>query len=84
MSPKIARKVINEFQDETISEQYILSHREKEVLRCIEEGLTYKEISEKNQHKPSYSAYPYKEHLRKTSDKRKKRSPYQGQEKGII
>ncbi len=47
MSPKIARKVINEFQDETISEQYILSHREKEVLRCIEEGLTYKEISEK-------------------------------------
>ena len=68
MSPKIARKVINEFQDETISEQYILSHREKEVLRCIEEGLTYKEISE-NQHKPSYSAYPYKEHLRKLQTK---------------
>lgn len=47
MSPKIARKVIHEFQDEPLSEQYILSHREKEVLRCIEEGLTYKEISEK-------------------------------------
>ena len=48
MSPKIARKVIHEFQDENItSEQYILSQREKDVVRCIEEGLTYKEISEK-------------------------------------
>jgi len=48
MSPKIARKVIHEFQDEnTTSEQYILSQREKDVVRCIEEGLTYKEISEK-------------------------------------
>ena len=48
MSPKIARKVIHEFQDESItSEQYILSQREKDVVRCIEEGLTYKEISRK-------------------------------------
>jgi DNA-binding NarL/FixJ family response regulator len=48
MSPKIARKVIHEFQDENItSEQYILSQREKDVVRCIEEGLTYKEISKK-------------------------------------
>jgi DNA-binding NarL/FixJ family response regulator len=48
MSPKIARKVIHEFQDENItSEQYILSQREKDVVRCIEEGLTYKEISTK-------------------------------------
>ncbi len=48
MSPKIARKVIHEFQDENITnEQYILSQREKDVVRCIEEGLTYKEISEK-------------------------------------
>jgi two-component system NarL family response regulator len=48
MSPKIARKVIHEFQDENITnEQYILSQREKDVVRCIEEGLTYKEISRK-------------------------------------
>jgi DNA-binding NarL/FixJ family response regulator len=48
MSPKIARKVIHEFQDENItSEQYILSQREKDVVKCIEEGLTYKEISKK-------------------------------------
>ena len=48
MSPKIARKVIHEFQDENVTnEQYILSQREKDVVRCIEEGLTYKEISRK-------------------------------------
>ena len=48
MSPKIARKVIHEFQDENVaSEQYVLSQREKDVVRCIEEGLTYKEISVK-------------------------------------
>ena len=48
MSPKIARKVIHEFQDENITnEQYVLSQREKDVVRCIEEGLTYKEISRK-------------------------------------
>jgi two-component system NarL family response regulator len=48
MSPKIARKVIHEFQDENISnEHYILSQREKDVVKCIEEGLTYKEISRK-------------------------------------
>lgn len=45
MSPKIARKVIHEFQDESVGEQYILSLREKEIVKCIEEGLTYKEIS---------------------------------------
>lgn len=45
MSPKIARKVIHEFQDENIGDQYLLSSREKDIVKCIEEGLTYKEIS---------------------------------------
>ncbi len=45
MSPKIARKVIHEFQDETVEEQYVLSQREKNIVKCIEQGLTYKEIS---------------------------------------
>ena len=46
MSPKIARKVIHEFQDENvIGEQYILSQREKDIVKCIEQGLSYKEIS---------------------------------------
>lgn len=45
MSPKIARKVIHEFQDENVEDQYILSQRERDVVKCIEQGLTYKEIS---------------------------------------
>ena len=47
MSPKIARKVIREFQDEGIDEQYLLSHREKEIVREIENGMTYKDIAAK-------------------------------------
>jgi DNA-binding NarL/FixJ family response regulator len=45
MSPKIARKVIHEFQDADVAEQYILSQREKSILKCIELGMTYKEIA---------------------------------------
>ena len=47
MSPKIARKVIREFQDEGIDEQYLLSHRETEIVKEIENGLTYKDIATK-------------------------------------
>jgi two-component system NarL family response regulator len=45
MSPKIARKVIHEFQDDTTEDQYVLSQRERNIVKCIEQGLTYKEIS---------------------------------------
>ena len=45
MSPKIARKVIHEFQDENAEDQYLLSQRERDIVKCIEQGLTYKEIS---------------------------------------
>ncbi len=44
MSPKIARKVIREFQDERAHEPYLLSRREQDILREIERGLSYKEI----------------------------------------
>jgi two-component system NarL family response regulator len=47
MSPKIARKIIQEFQDDTTSKELLLSQREKEIVRLIEEGLTYKEIGGK-------------------------------------
>jgi DNA-binding NarL/FixJ family response regulator len=47
MSPKIARKVIHEFQDENVEDQYILSQRERDIVKCIEQGLTYKEISQR-------------------------------------
>jgi two-component system NarL family response regulator len=48
MSPKIARKIIHEFQDEgPNSEQYLLTQRETEIVKRVEEGLTYKEIGER-------------------------------------
>jgi len=48
MSPKIARKVIMEFQEGPVaSENGLLSQREKEIVKGIEQGLTYKNIAEK-------------------------------------
>jgi two-component system NarL family response regulator len=47
MSPKIARKVIREFQEEGADEQYVLTHREREIVREIESGMTYKDIANK-------------------------------------
>jgi DNA-binding NarL/FixJ family response regulator len=46
MSPKIARKIIHEFQDEASSGQFLLTIRETEIVKLIEEGLTYKKIAE--------------------------------------
>lgn len=45
MSPKIARALIKEFQEENIAEQYLLTPREVEIIKAIEKGLSYKEIS---------------------------------------
>jgi len=47
MSPKIARKVIREFQ--SVSNELVspLSHREGEVLKSIDQGLSYKEIADR-------------------------------------
>jgi len=47
MSPKIARKIIHEFQDDNAGEQFLLTQRETEVVKRVEEGLTYKEIGER-------------------------------------
>ncbi len=47
MSPKIARKIIKEFQTDMVDERYVLSHREVEIVKEIESGMTYKEIGAK-------------------------------------
>jgi len=47
MSPRIARKVICQFQEvnaEMSQQDEGLSRREKDVLRCLEQGRSYKEI----------------------------------------
>jgi two-component system NarL family response regulator len=46
MSPRIARKVIGEFQKIAVEENPLTS-KENRIIRCIEEGLTYKTISER-------------------------------------
>lgn len=47
MSPKIARKIIHEFQGDVAGESFLLTQRETELVKRIEEGLTYKEIGER-------------------------------------
>jgi two-component system NarL family response regulator len=47
MSPKIARKVIREFQSVTGDDESPLSHREVEILKSIDHGLSYKEIADR-------------------------------------
>jgi two-component system NarL family response regulator len=47
MSPKIARKVIREFHDvQKAGDEFLLSAREREILREIEKGMSYKQISD--------------------------------------
>jgi len=46
MSPKIAHKIIHQFQDETASSKFLLTLRETGIIKLIEEGLTYKRIGE--------------------------------------
>ena len=49
MSPAIARKVVQSFQQTpvTMSQEYSLTAREKEVLYALVDGLSYKKIAEK-------------------------------------
>ena len=65
MSPKIARKVIHEFQDEAGTDQFLLTPRETEITKRIEEGLTYKEIGEKM----SISTHTVHTHIKKIYEK---------------
>jgi two-component system NarL family response regulator len=46
MSPNIARSLITEFQSEDDDGQSLLSNREKDVLRHLGKGMTYKEMAE--------------------------------------
>lgn len=46
MSPKIARAIIREFQEEEIAEEYLLTPRETEVLKLVDKGYSYKVIAD--------------------------------------
>ncbi len=47
MSPRIARAVIQEFRETGPQEDYLLTPREREILKGVEEGYTYQEIARK-------------------------------------
>ena len=84
MSPKIARKVIREFQDEGLDEQYLLSPRERDIVKEIENGLTYKDIAVKF----SISPHTVHTHIKKIYEKLQAKDRQQAlvvaRKKGII
>ena len=47
MSPSIARMVVTELHDDCPDGEFVLSKREKDIFRHLEEGLSYKEMAEK-------------------------------------
>lgn len=47
MSPRIARMVVTELHDDCPDGEFVLSKREKDIFRHLEEGLSYKEMAEK-------------------------------------
>jgi len=84
MSPKIARKVIHEFHDVPTNNQFFLSQREKAIVRCVEEGLTYKEISERLAISPNTVHSHIKNIYEKLQAKDRGEALTKAREKGII
>lgn len=84
MSPKIARSVIREFQDEDLSDPYLLSGRERDVLSCVEQGLSYKEISNTLNISPHTVHTHIKKIYEKLQAKNKRDALTKARRKGII
>ena len=84
MSPKIARKVIREFQDEGTDEQYLLSPRERDIVREIENGLTYKDIGMKFNISPHTVHTHIKKIYEKLHAKDRQQALVAARKKGII
>lgn len=84
MSQKVARKVILEFRDSGSSDPNILSRREIDIVKSIEEGLSYKEIADRL----SISPHTVHSHIRniykKLGAKDRHAALVKAREKGII
>lgn len=80
MSPKIARKMILEFQDSSVSDPYILTHREKDIVKSIEVGLSYKEIADKL----NISPHTVHSHIRKVYEKLNAKDRHEALQKARI
>ncbi|MBI3793906.1 MAG: response regulator transcription factor [Nitrospinae bacterium] len=70
ITPKVARSIIMDFQSEARDAALQLSPREKEILRKIETGCTYKEVAEHL----NLSAHTVHWYLRKVFEKLHARS----------
>lgn len=84
MSPKIARKIIQEVQDDIDGGQFLLTQRETDIVKLIEEGLTYKEIAEELR----ISIHTVHTHIKNTYEKLQAKdrneAVYKARKKGII
>lgn len=83
MSPKIARALIKDFQ-EAVDEQYLLTHREKEILSCIEKGLSYKETADRLNVSPHTVHSHIKKIYEKLQAKSRAEALIKARRKGII
>lgn len=84
MSPKIARKMILEFQDSSVSDPYILTPREKDIVKSIEVGLSYKEIADKLKISPHTVHSHIKKVYEKLNTKDRHEALLKARKKGII
>jgi DNA-binding NarL/FixJ family response regulator len=65
MTPRIARKVIFEFQQAGVVEPNPLSAKESEIVRLVEQGLAYKEIA----HRLGISPHTVHSHIKNIYEK---------------
>ncbi len=84
MSPRIARKVITEFQEENLKEQYLLTPREREILKDREKGLSYKEIAGKQNISPHTVHTHIKKIYEKLHARDREEALLKARKKGII
>lgn len=84
MSPKIARKVISEFREEGGDDQYLLSGRERGIVKEIENGLSYKDISAKFSISPHTVHTHIKNIYEKLHAKDRREALHAARKKGII
>ena len=83
MTPKISRKVLTEFQ-QTRADENPLSARESNIVRCIEQGLSYKEIAEQLSITPHTVHTHIKNIYEKLQSKSRREALKRAKEIGII
>ena len=84
MSPKIARSIIREFQNQNIEDQYLLTTREKQILKKLECGMRYKEIAEDLNISPHTVHTHIKRTYEKLHAKNRKEALITARKKGMI